>query len=189
MTGSENHDIPAQSYTAAIGGGSPLYLMTDSKYGYRAYDNILTSTLINTAHNPDFDPERGRHEITIAVGIGVSCPRGMADISETFRFPVRYASTNPHKGALAPSGSLMTAETGSAKITSITLTDDGKLLVRLNELAGKNAEITLGLTKNVKSAALVDLSGHKTGAAEVSGNTVTFAVGPYRISSVEIALA
>ena len=26
-------------------------------------------------------------------------------------------------------------------------------------------------------------------AAEVSGNTVTFAVGPYRISSVEIALA
>ncbi|MFQ9150134.1 MAG: hypothetical protein ACLR5G_18550, partial [Eubacteriales bacterium] len=162
VTGNENHDIPAQSYTAAIGGGSPLYLMTDSKYGYRAYDNILTSTLINTAHNPDFDPERGRHEITIAVGIGVSCPRGMADISETFRFPVRYASTNPHKGALAPSGSLMTAETGSAKITSITLTDDGKLLVRLNELAGKNAEITLGLTKHVKSAALGDLSGHNT---------------------------
>ena len=41
----------------------------------------------------------------------------------------------------------------------------------------------------MKDAALVDLSGHKTGAAEVSGNTVTFAVGPYRISSVEIALA
>ena len=189
VTGSENHDIPAQSYTAAIGGGSPLYLMTDSKYGYRAYDNILTSTLINTAHNPDFDPERGRHEITIAVGIGVSCPRGMADISETFRFPVRYASTNPHKGALAPSGSLMTAETGSAKITSITLTDDGKLLVRLNELAGKNAEITLGLKNDVRDAALVDLSGHKTGDAAVSGKTVSFGVGPYRISSVEITLA
>ena len=188
VTGSRNHDIPAQSYVTAMGDKAPLYVMTDSKYGYRAYEDVLTSTLINTAHNPDFDPERGRHEITVSVGVGVSCPRGMADISESFRFPVRYASTNPHKGTLAPAGKLFTAETGSAKITSITLTDDGKLLVRLNELAGRNAEITLGLTKNVKSAALVDLSGHKTGAAEVSGNRVTFAVGPYRISSVEITL-
>ena len=195
-TEDRNHDIPAQSYilaapalSAEILETAPLYVMTDSKYGYRAYEGVLTSTLINTAHNPDFDPERGRHEITVAVGVGASCPRGMADISESFRFPVRYASTNPHKGTLAPAGKLFTAETGSAKITSITLTDDGKLLVRLNELAGRNAEITLGLTKNVKSAALVDLSGHKTGAAEVSGNRVTFAVGPYRISSVEITLA
>ena len=102
---------------------------------------------------------------------------------------MRYASTNPHKGALAPSGSLMTAETGSAKITSITLTDDGKLLVRLNELAGKNQEITLGLKNDVRDAALVDLSGHETGDAAVSGKTVSFGVGRPRISSVEITLA
>ena len=63
-----NHDFPALTYSAAIasdGAGDPLYVMTDSKYGYQLFDNTITATLINTAHNPDPDPERGHHEIVV----------------------------------------------------------------------------------------------------------------------------
>lgn len=183
----ENHDIPALTYTAALGAGNPLYVMTDSKYGYRAFDNAIVATLINTAHNPDFDPERGKHEILLAVGIGSSCPREMADISESFCHPLRYLPTNPHKGALKPSGILLGADTGTARITSITLTEDERLLVRVNELCGKEAKLSLDLGRAVRSARLVDLLGNEVGKAEIS-DKVCFAVKPYSIMAVEIEL-
>lgn len=184
-TGNENHDIPALTYVEALGSDSPVYVMTDSKYGYRGFENAILSTLINTAHNPDFDPERGKHEINLAIGVGTPCPRGMADISESYNHPLRYVSTNPHKGKLAPSGTLLEAETGSAKITSITLTPSGSLLVRLNELAGKTAKVVLK-PDSVVSAREVDLMGHTTGDVKIDGGRVSLEVKPCGITAVEI---
>ena len=183
----ENHDIPALTYTAALGDDSPVYVMTDSKYGYRAFEDTIISTLINTAHNPDHDPERGRHELSLAVGIGTPCPRGMADISERYIHPLRYVPTNPHSGSLNPTGSLLEADTESAKITSITLTGSGNLLIRLNELAGKTAKVTLKLSGNISSAREVDLLGNITGDVKISQNTLSVEVKPYSITAVEIA--
>ena len=183
----ENHDIPALTYTAALGDDSPVYVMTDSKYGYRAFEDTIISTLINTAHNPDHDPERGRHELSLAVGIGTPCPRGMADISERYNHPLRYVPTNPHKGSLKPTGSLLEADTNSARITSITLTGSGNLLIRLNELAGKTAKVTLKLNGSISSAREVDLLGNRIGDVEINGNTLSLEVKPYSITAVEIA--
>ncbi len=182
----ENHDIPAQSYVAALGCDSPLYLMTDSKYGYRCFDNSMIATLINTAHYPDFDPERGKHEIGIMIGVGSPDPRKMADISERYAHPLRYVSTNPHQGILPASGSLMESSTGTAKVTSVTLTKEGKLLIRLSELCGETAGVKLGFTKAIASARLVDLLRKKVGDVQVSGGEASFEVKPYSIAAAEI---
>lgn len=182
---SENHDIPALTYTAALGENAPIYLMTDSKYGYRAFENTIISTLINTAKNPDYNPERTKQEINLSIGIGSECPRGMADISERFNHPLRYVPTNPHKGTLHSVGQLLECDTGSAKITSITLSDDNKLLVRLNELCGDTACVKLKFEKNILSSRQVDLLGNTIGEVIKKDDTVELSVRPYSITTVE----
>ncbi len=185
-----NHDFPALTYSAAIasdGAGDPLYVMTDSKYGYQLFDNTITATLINTAHNPDPDPERGHHEIVVSVGVGSNCAKCMADISDRFMHPLRFVSTNPHAGKLPSDGILAEVDTQSAHITSITKLESGKLLVRVNELCGKTAKVSLGFRSPVVSAELVDLLGNKLGDA-LDKDKAVFEVKPYSIMAVEIAL-
>lgn len=183
----ENHDVPALTYSAAMGGtGRPVYLMTDSKYGYRLFENALTATLINTAHNPDPDPERGHHDITVAVGLGCTDAGEMAAVSEAFVHPLRYVPSNPHKGEMPPQASLLSAETGSARITSVTLTQDGALRVRLNELCGKSATVCLSCGQEVKSARCVDLLGNEVGSARCEGERVTLDVPSCSIAAVEL---
>ncbi len=187
--GNENHDIPALSYVLARGAeGGAVYVMTDSKYGYRGFDNAIVSTLINTANNPDPDPERGKHEFTLAVGIEKACPKAMADRSDRFMHGVRYVPTNPHAGTLPAVGALLSASTGTARITSVTRLENGNTLVRLNELCGKIAEGTLTFSLDVKAAKLVDLDGRTVGEASVDGRTVSFDVKPYSITACELTL-
>ncbi len=182
---SENHDIPALTYTEALGDKSPIYVMNDSKYGYRAFENTIISTIINTASNPDFDPERGRQEMNISIGIGTECPRGMADISEKFNHPLRYVSTNPHKGTLPSNGVLLNADTSSAKITSITLNEKGNMLIRLNELCGDTASVKLDLDTEIVSAHQIDLLGNIVGNFSINGSSLEVSVEPYSIVTVE----
>ena len=182
--GEAANDIPALTYVAAkCENGAPLYVMTDCKYGYRAYKNAILSTLINTAHHPDPDPERGHHTITLQIGVGSNCPAEMADISANFNHPPRYLSVNPHKGTMAPTGALYAAETGTARITSITR-DGGKTLVRLAELCGKEAAVTLNFA-DVKTAKVVNLMGEEIGSCTVDGG-VKLTVKPNSIVTVAI---
>ncbi|MBE6611466.1 MAG: alpha-mannosidase [Ruminococcaceae bacterium] len=178
-----NNDVPALTYVAAKNpDGAPLYVMTDCKYGYRIFDNAILSSLINTAHYPDHDPERGKHSIAISIGVGSDCAAKMADISECFVHPERYVTCNPHAGTLAPTGTLLCAETGSARITSVTKDGDATL-IRLVELCGKTADVTLAV--DAKSARVVNLLGEEIGECTIDGG-VKLSIKPYSIVTVEL---
>ncbi len=179
------NDIPALTYAAALNpASSPLFLMTDSKYGYRYFENALLCMLIHTAHNPDPDPERGHHTITLAVGISDNRPDAMADLSEAFSHPIRYVPMNPHRGTLPPTCSLMEADTGTARITSVTV-EDGRTHIRLAELCGSDTEVCLK-PGPITKARVINLIGEEIGCCTAINGEVRLTVPAYSIVTVEV---
>lgn len=65
-----NQDLPAVSFTVAKNNsGSSMILLSDTKSGFRGYDNNLSLTLIRSSVEPDPYPEVGVHDIKFAVGV------------------------------------------------------------------------------------------------------------------------
>ena len=80
---------------------------------------------------------------------------------------------------MAPTGSLLTLESGSSVLSGITKAEDGGLLVRVYETEGKTDTVQLKLGFPYKSAQTVSLE-EKPNGGKVTGtdDTVSFTVEP-----------
>jgi len=140
-----NHDIPCLSFCAALPAGESIgansvVLRSDCKYGYRLFGGDLALTLINTAHNPDPLPERFIHTLTVYVGIEPVDPLGYYLTSEKLAHVPKAIPVNPHTGTLPPSGTLFEAAPGTAFMSSLTMSAEGRLRPRIVELKGLQTE-------------------------------------------------
>jgi alpha-mannosidase len=183
-----NGDIPALQYVSARRKeGNSISIVTDSKYGYRGYDNNLTSTLINTSTSPDPYPERGIHNIKLFVTVAPADAKGMEVLASDLNHPMSYVSTNPHKGTLPPEQSLLKVSGGSAVVSSVSSSSDGGLLVRLYETCGKNTSVQVEFSKRVKTAVYVDLGEKELpGHIVIEDKIVQLQVQAYSIAAVKL---
>ena len=86
--------------------------------------------------------------------------------------------------------SLLGAEAAHGVISAVLPGEDGKILVRAYGTAGEKEDVTLRFAADVAQARAVNLFGREQdGEVRVSGNQVTFAVGPYALAEVEVTLA
>ncbi|MBP1588207.1 MAG: alpha-mannosidase [Clostridia bacterium] len=186
-----NHDIPGLSYCAAIpdGGGAPLAIFTDTKYGYRFFGGSIISSLINTAHNPDPDPERGEHDFSLRIGLGSANPAAMEKIACTVNRPIRFVSAVPHKGALPPSGAFLEVSESTAAVTSVTARD-GVFRIRFSEQNGTAAPVTVTFPRELASAELTDLSGNSVGRVTLPGPAkASFSVPAHSVATLAVVFA
>ncbi len=180
-------DVPALTGICCDVDGTTAALICDCKYGYRLADGVLTATFINTAANPDPYPERGIHKINLFVALTDGAPAALKLKSETLIHPMTCVPTASHPGTLPPKHTLLSVDAAHSVISSVQNTKDGALSVRLYEAAGETDCVTLHLPFTPTKAELVDLNEKKLADAEISGNTVTFPVGAYRIAQVKIS--
>ena len=180
-------DVSGLQYAAAINGdGRAVALLSDCKYGYRGCEDILHSTLINSAGSPDPYPERGVHKINLWVAVESACPKALHDTAAEYCRPMNYLSASSHKGPLEPAGSLLGMSAQTAVLSSVGLTCDGSLLVRVYETCGKDDMVRLELPFTAKAAELADLDENVVGEAVISGQSVSFPVGAYCIAAVKV---
>jgi alpha-mannosidase len=182
-------DVPGLQYTAAIDGKEALALVTDSKYGYRGCEGVLTATLINTASNPDPFPERGEHAIKLWVALENSEPKALADSAEALCRNMSIVSGSKHKGKLPPSKEFLRLDAASTVLSSTGLSDDGALLVRVYETAGKKDSVTITAPEAIKAAELTSLDGKASVPLQPKGNTVSFDIPAWKIQAVKIKLS
>lgn len=184
-----NIDIPALQYISAKRKeGNSIALVTDSKYGYRGYNNNLTATLINTATSPDPYPERGIHNIKVFVAVAPADPNEMELLATDLNHPMAYVSSNAHKGTLPPEQSMLTVSGGSAVVSAVSLTKDGALLVRVFETCGKDTKVQMTFQKPVKSAAYIDLAEKELpGDITIEGEAVQIQLQASSIATVKIS--
>ena len=199
-------DVPGLTYGAAVSNAeagdahfpagqeaSAFAIITDCKYGYRGIDNCLISTLINSTTNPDPYPDRGIHNINLALTAGTADPIELETLAYEATHITNYQSSMPHKGKLPAEMSMMKFESNSSVLSSVTMAQNGNLLIRAYEVSGNTDKITvsfdsLSVLKNkIKSADVVNLDGSKNGTEIiVKDNRVYFEIEPYCIQAVEI---
>lgn len=186
-----NDDAPGNSFIAAIPDCEsvrPLMLVTDSRYGYRGTNNSLSVNLIRSSTFPDPYPEYGIHHVRIGVGIVDSlCNKDMFKASAGFVHPLPFVSGTGHTGILPKKAKMFTLM-GDVKCSAIKTPEDGDgLVIRVYDANGKGSEVTMDFAKEVKSAALTDLTEMKNlGEVKVDGTKVTFAVGPHEVATVKV---
>lgn len=178
------HDIPALSYVCADKDDGCLSLMTDTKYGYRYYDNTLSVTLVRSAYNPDPYPERGIHNVRI--GVAVCEPEQAKDISKAFCSPIPFLSATKHGGKLPLRSQMMSAE-GKAAVSCVKNAEDKEgLTVRLYDTDGADGKETLTFFKAPKKAYICTSGEKRLDEIKVKGNSVTVDIPAYSTVTVEV---
>ena len=166
-----NMDVPSVQYAAAVNeDGNGVVLMADTKYGYRANDNQLSVTLINTATNPDPYPERGIHHVKVYLGVCNSSPVELYNLSEVVNNPLRYVAGNRHSGVLPMTDSFMKFDSETVVLSTVTTADDGEMIIRYYETEGIASKSEITFNKEIKSAVYVDLMENVLSDAKFSGN-------------------
>ena len=160
--GQLDHDVPGQSFAAGSAGddGMSLMLSTDSKYGFRCFDNAMALTLIRSSYDPDPAPEIYTHTFNINVGIAGE------DLIEAARQQTRGAiavACGSQAGELPLTGSFVKLE-GKAVVSSIKMAEDGEgMIVRLYSVSNKDEDVALELLQPVKAMAYVDAHENELG--------------------------
>ncbi len=177
------HDVPCLSFLAVNGESqSTVALMTDTKYGYRFWEDMATVTLIRSAYQPDLYPDRGIHNIHIGVAVGDI--KDVKEKSSAFNHPLAFIPCTAHDGDLPMSGSFLTVD-GDVVVSCVKNSEDGKgSTVRLYDESGKDCEATLTFCKPVKAAYLTDSNENILSELTVKDDTVTVPVSAYSTITV-----
>ena len=179
-------DIPALTGVCAVTGQPTAALITDCKYGFRLSENVLTATLINTAIDPDPYPERGVHAINLFVGLTDAKHVPMKRMAERLTRPMTGVPTAAHEGELPAYASMFDMQAEHCVLTSVQMSRDDALLVRLYEAEGRAEEVTLSLPFEPTGAVLTNLNEEPVGKAEADGKKVIFRAEPYGITQIKI---
>ncbi len=178
------HDIPALSYICADNGENSAALFTDSKYGYRYYGKEMSVTLIRSAYDPDPYPERGIHDIRI--GVAVSEPDRIKDISAAFCRPLAFLSATKHGGSLPLRSSLFETE-GDVRVSCVKQAEDKDgIAVRIYDTEGKDQKVRLTFRTPVKAAFITRSDEKEPAPAETDGCRVMLAVSAYSVTTAVI---
>ena len=178
-------DLPGLSFAAALTGEKVPYIVTDCKYGYRLDRSELIATLINTAGGPDPYPERGIHAIELYLGVEKADEKVMKETAAALIKPMFGIPCAAHPGKLPMNGAFLDFRGDTAVLDSFSWTD-GAYRARISEMCGKGCKVTLALPANITEATLTDLEGHEIGAAEISGDCVSFEIGAYRLAQLNL---
>ncbi|MCL2494648.1 MAG: glycosyl hydrolase-related protein [Oscillospiraceae bacterium] len=148
-----DNDVPCQSFACA----GNLLLSSDSKYGFRCYDNALAMTLIRSSTDPDPVPEIYTHTLNINVGlVDDASPQALVEAAQLQnRSPIAVAC-GPQEGNLPLTGSFVKVD-GNGILSSVKMAEAGDgLIVRLYSVSDNDSEIALEFFKPVKKMVYVD---------------------------------
>ncbi|MCI5650485.1 MAG: hypothetical protein MR332_13870 [Fusicatenibacter sp.] len=184
------NDVPGLQYGMAL--GSPkrnAILISDSKYGYRGTDNLLSLTLINSSVNPDPYPERGIHPITLWLGSCEPDAKQAEEMATECNRKLFYQPSNSHPGVLPMESSLFAAEADHAVISAVVPSTDHTLLVRAYETAGEKGRVRLLFDEEVSDAKQVNLfEKERKGNVWATENQVEFEIEPFALAEVKVTL-
>lgn len=183
-----NNDVPALQYGMAVNeSGACAVLISDSKYGYRGVDNALALSLINSSTSPDPYPERGIHHISLWLGISNGDPKQTEDMATLCNHKMFYQPSNSHHGTLPMEDSLLVVDSDSVVVSAVLPAEDGALLIRGYETAGKEGTIKINLKEKPVAAVATNLFEKELPAEiRLEEYIVTLNVEPYSLFEAKI---
>lgn len=192
-------DVPANSWALAEPeekGAAAVRVITNSKYGFRGWENALAVTLIRSSYDPDPYPENGIHRFRFALELTEGNASNASLIEKAFdcNHPISFVSGLQHKGSLPVAGSFLEIESGSVVLSAVKKPEkdgDQCLLIRLYETEGKDSQVILKLRGMPVQAWFVDLNEKRIDAEteiQTEGSTIRFGIRANSIASICIMM-
>lgn len=203
-------DVPANSWMAGIPaqGDNIVMLVTDTKYGFRGYEDSLAVDLLRSSYDPDPYPELGIHKFGFAIDV-ISNPdnrnlddsnpdnkelinKKIIESAYNYNHPVRYISGTVHAGSEPLEKSFMSVVSGSIAISAVKMpeakadADNKEIIVRVYETEGTDTQAVIKFAENIKKAYFIDINENADNSRSVKiiGNELIFDVAPYKMASV-----
>jgi alpha-mannosidase len=182
-------EVPALQWADISDPQHGFSLLNDSKYGYDAKGNVLRLSLLRSPEWPDPHADEGEHEFTYSLYPHRGTWRDAETVRQGYGLNYRLLSTNAekHEGALAREHSFLQVEPQNVVVTALKKAeDDGALILRFYEWAGKETYVRLHLPPGAQTASETDLMERTTGTLLLNDGICTVHTKPYEIKTVKI---
>lgn len=145
-------DMPSLNGVMVNTDTAKLYVISNSKYGFRTTDDGISITMIRGSYEPDPLPDFGVSEFDFAIGIAENA-EDFENAIAAYGHPCAEISVKHGKGTLPETGSLLGIE--GAKLSAIKHAEDGHgYILRLYDC---DAEATIRFPFPVAGAYLCDI--------------------------------
>ena len=185
-------EVPALKWADLGDDKQGVSIINDAKYGYDALGNTLRLTLLRSPTWPDPDADRGiqhfRYAIYPHTGAWQQAETGHR--AYEFNQPLVAEQTFSHPGSLPSVHSFVSLEGApNVILTAVKKAEDADALVfRMYDSTGGGGTVKLHIPPGASSATLTNLMEKPEGGAlPVENDTVTVAVKPWEIVTVEAA--
>ncbi len=180
------HDVPALSFLSISDSqGDGVGIVTDTKYGYRFYDNCGSVNLIRSAYQPDPYPDRGIHNIRIGIMVGKT--DDMKHQADVFNHPLPFTPATYHEGILPLEAKAISVD-GDVRVSCVKNSENGNgTALRIYDANGKTQTAVIKLAKKAEKAYITDSNESKILAeATITDGSVKVTVPPYSVITVVI---
>lgn len=182
-------DVPCIGFMNAIGQKEDsLCVMSDSKYGFRGWEDAVSVTILRGSYDPDPTPDQGQHYFRLGIGV-VTDKADVTEKSETFIHPIYTCSGNIHKGILPVQGSMLAVD-GNVKVVTMKCAEDGNgFILRLQNIEKKETTVKITAAAEILRAELVDFQERSVEKVETSGSSIALTLPCASMRTVRIVFA
>lgn len=187
-------DVPANSWTCCLPeleSSSSVFVVTDTKYGFRGFNNSISVDLIRSSYDPDPYPDNGIHKFRLGLGIGrFSNNLDLINKAYNFNHPISAISVVPHEGILPLSKSFIEVKSENAAISAIKIPEssvDKTMIVRAYETEGIEGKVEFSFAFDVKDAWFIDINEKTLKCSQkivFKGNKVMFHISANSIANI-----
>jgi alpha-mannosidase len=168
--------------------GYGVSLLNDCKYGYDARDNILRLTLLKSPIYPDPNADLGAHTFTYSL-LPHADPSLLTTFAEAYRLNAPILIV-PSSGAPAAEPlSLLSVSSPTAIVETVKRAEDSDdLIVRLYRCTNARGMVTVRFGVPIQAVWRANLLEEMLEALPVQANSVSFALQPFEIVTLRVAV-
>ena len=184
-----NDEVPGNTFAyAKFRDDLGLFVITESKYGYRGLEDSLSLTLLRSTSYPDTHPETGVHYFSFRIGYGDV--KDALRESKQFNNPMDVISGPINQvGKLDARQSFINKDNPNIMVSAVKNSEkeDG-VVIRMYSISDKNEEVNFTFAANIESAYKTDYLERVIQKLEYNRNTVGLSVSPYKVVTLKVSL-
>jgi alpha-mannosidase len=182
-------EVPALHWADISDATHGVSLLNDCKYGYDAKGNVLRLSLLRSPEWPDPHADEGRHEFTYSLYPHGGTWRDALTVRRGYElnYPLLVRQLDRHEGELKNEYSFLEVQPENVVLTATKKAEeDGALILRFYEWAGKESDVKLRLPSGARTASETDLMERPVAELSLQDGTVTVPTKPYEIKTVRV---
>jgi len=185
-------EVPALEWGDISDAKHGFSLLNDSKYGYDAKGNVLRLSLLRSPEWPDPHADEGLHEFTYSMYAHPGTWREAETVRRGYElnYDLLAIETTKHPGAMKEEHSFLQVQAENVVLTAVKKAEeDGSLILRFYEWAGKESDVKIVLPVGAQSASETDLMERPIGDLAVPGGVLAVHTKPYEIKTIRVRFA